>query len=49
LDDERVRSGVLELGVTNPVSKGEKKLITVDYNKYDVPFLFGQERTTEND
>jgi hypothetical protein len=21
----------------------------VDYNKYDVPFLFGQERTPEND
>jgi hypothetical protein len=50
LDDERVRSGVLELSVTNPViRKAEKKLITVDYNKYDVPFLFGQKRTLEND
>jgi hypothetical protein len=39
LNDERVRSGVLELGVTNPVTRqAEKKLITVDYNKYDVPF-----------
>jgi hypothetical protein len=37
LYDERVRSGVLELGVTNPVTRqAEKKLITVDYNKYAV-------------
>jgi hypothetical protein len=39
-----------ELGVTHPVSRqAEKKPITVDYNKYDVRFLFGQERTPEND
>jgi hypothetical protein len=40
----------LELGVNNPVTRqAEKKLITVDYNKYDVQFLFDQERTPEND
>jgi hypothetical protein len=40
----------LELGVTYPVKhQAVKKLITVNYNKYDVPFLFGQERSPEND